>query len=334
MFHLFIEPLKKSIKDMNCSIPIQIIVVDGFLYDCPDKAARRKYFSSKIGTMDYIHVSPKPTAWQGEYKLTPQNYFAAANTRNTGAAYAKYDYIAFVDDLGIIANTWLSAVGDAMRLGQIHCGAYTKVKGMIYKNTSYGGGDERSGRDHRLDVYKTPISPCPGGHMYGSSFCMPKKIYFALNGQNEMCSGIGGEDYDFGIRLERSGYTLFYNKLMFIHEYDDGIEKPTVCVRADPVINEEDYCRLLYGNPLISDPEYVKLLQGHTLKDSPAGRRDMSHFLLSYAYHGPTRVNPDFSLEEYNKKILAGSSDVFIIPSGNPKHFFTKKPLASIDCLH
>lgn len=318
MFHLFIEPLKKSINDTNCNIPIQIIVVDGFLYECSDKAARREYFASKIGAMDYIHVSPKPTAWQGEYKLTPQNYFAAANTRNTGAAYAKYDYIAFVDDLGIIANTWLPAVRDAMKLGQIHCGAYTKVKGMIYENASYGGGDESTGRDHRLNVYKKSISPCPGSHMYGSSFCMPKKIYFALNGQNEMCSGIGGEDYDFGIRLERSGYTLYYNKLMFIHEYDDGLEKPTVCVRTDPVI---------------SDPEYVKLLQEHKLKDSPAGRRDLSHFLLCCGYYGPTSVNPEFSLKEYNRKILEGSSDVFLIPSGNPIHFFTKKPIANIECL-
>jgi len=322
MFEWFIEPLRKAISDNGITVPIQIIVVDGFLYDCPDKVHRKEYFASKIDGIELVHVSPKPTKWQGEFRITNDNYFAAANTRNTGACYAKYGYIAYVDDLGIIAPTWLPAVINAMKKNEIHCGAYTKVKDIVYNasNCSYSGGDENGGRDHRLDHYKQDISKCPGGHVYGSSFCLPKSTYFKLNGQNEMCDGLSGEDYDFGIRLEKSGYTIYYNKGMFIHESDwpFGSDKNRKCIRADPAISEE---------------HYKNHLKEYKLKDSVPGRRDLSHFMLCYCYSGPNRVNPEFSLEAYNISILQGNIDPFLKPISGQIHFFTKKPISDSNCL-
>lgn len=322
MFEWFIEPLKQSIAENNFNFPIQIVVVDGFLYDSPDKTVRREYFSQKVGNLELTHVSPKPTKWQGEYRLTPNNYFAAANTRNTGACYAKYEYITFVDDLGIIKNTWLPAVVNAMRNNEIHCGAYTKVNNMIYDTNSftYNGGDENGGRDSRLNIYNQDISKCPGGHVYGSSFCLPKKVYFELNGQNEMSDGVGGEDYEFGIRLERAGYNIYYNKLMFINESNCafGFDNQRSCERGDPVVSENDYANLLIM---------------YNLKDISPGRRDLSHFMLCSCYSGPTKVNPEFSLEAYNNSILQGNTDVFLKPTSGQIHFFSKKPISDRDCL-
>ena len=322
MFEWFIEPLRKSITDNGFNFPIQIVVVDGFLYESPDKTARREYFSKKVGNIELTHVSPKPTKWQGEYRLTSQNYFAAANTRNTGACYAKYDYIAFVDDLGIIKNTWLPAVVNAMNKNEIHCGAYTKVKGIIYDANSftYNGGDENGGRDHRLDLYKQDISKCPGGHVYGSSFCLSKKVYFELNGQNEMSDGVGCEDCEFGLRLERAGYNIYYNKLMFINESDwrFGSDIQRIYIRADPVVSEK---------------QYMNLLNNYNINDIISGRRCLSNFMISYSYSGPSKVNPEFSLEAYNNSILQGNTDVFLKPVSGQIHFFTKKTISNSDCL-
>lgn len=323
MFEWFIEPLRKSINDNGFNFPIQIIVVDGFLYESPDKTSRREYFSQKVGSLELTHVSPKPTRWQGEYRLTSNNYFAAANTRNTGACYAKYDYIAFVDDLGIISPTWLPAVVNTVKKGEIHCGAYTKVKNIIYDTNSfrYNGGDENGGRDHRLNVYNQNISRCPGGHLYGTSFCLPKRVYFELNGQNEMYDGsAGGEDYDLGIRLERSGFQIYYDKLMFIHESDwlFGSDKERKCIRLDPAISEE---------------HYMNRLKEYNLRDISPARRDLSHFMLCNSYSGSSRVNPEFSLESYNNSILQGNTDVFLKPVAGQIHFFSKKPISDSDCL-
>lgn len=320
MFEWFIEPLRKSIADNGITIPIQIVVVDGFLYECSDKSLRREYFSSKVGDMELVHVSPKPTRWQGEFRLTQNNYFAAANTRNTGACYAKYEYITFIDDLGIISPTWLPAVIDAMGRNEIHCGAYKKVKTIQYENLLYAGGDDSHGIDHRLGLYNQEISKCPGGHLYGSSFCLPKSIYFKVNGQNEMCDGLAGEDYNFGVTLERSGYNIFYNKLMLIHEseYSFGSDVGKSYIRADPLVNEYTY---------------NNLLREYNISDTHRGRRDASHFMLSYCYTGPIPVNPEFSLEEYNTRILRGDTDVFLKPQPGQIHFFTKKPLSDNDCL-
>ena len=322
MFEWFIQPLRKSIDDNGFNFPIQIIVVDGFLYECPDKTARREYFSQKVGNLELTHVSPKPTRWQGEYRLTSNNYFAAANTRNTGACYAKYDYIAFVDDLGIISPTWLPAVVNTVKKGEIHCGAYTKVKNIIYDANSfrYNGGDENGGRDTRLNLYEQDISKCAGGQLYGSSFCLPKRLYFELNGQNEMCDGLSGEDYDFGIRLERTGYQIYYDKLMFIHESDwrFGSDKQRICIRANPVVSQQ---------------EYINLLNNYNMKDIHPATRDLTHFMLCYCYCGPTKVNPEFSLEAYNNSILQGNTDVFLKPLSGQIHFFTKKPISDSDCL-
>jgi glycosyltransferase involved in cell wall biosynthesis len=319
-FEWFIEPLRKSIADNGFTVPIQIIIVDGFLYECPDKTQRREYFASKVGDIEFVHVSPKPTRWQGEFKITQDNYFAASNTRNTGACYAKHNYIAFVDDLGIIAPTWLPAVINAMGKNEIHCGAYKKVKTIQYENLLYAGGDDKHGIDHRLGIYKNDISQCPGGHVYGSSFCLPKSAYFKVNGQNEMCDGLAGEDYNFGVVLGRAGYKIFYNKLMMIHEseYAFGSDINRRCIRADP---------------LVSDNTYINLLKEYNIQDIHKGRRDASHFMLAYCYSGPIRVNPEFSLEDYNTRILQGNTDVFLKPEPGQIHFFSKKPISDSNCL-
>jgi hypothetical protein len=145
---------------------------------------------------------------------------------------------------------------------------------------------------------------------------MPRAIYFSVNGQNEMCDGLAGEDYDLGVRLTRGGHRLYYNKNMFIYEsdYQFGSDCNRRCVRSDPYVSDQHMNTKLsqYG---IS---------------SCGGRTDFSHFMLYYGGQGSIRVNPEFSLEEYNRLILAGEDTdaVFRKPTDADRiHFFTDKDI-------
>jgi len=295
-FDWFIKSLISQSNEEIRSV-IQIIIVDG-LHGSDE---RSKYFSDLIGShFDFIHVPPKPTHWQGKYRITNVDYFAAANTRNTGVCYAKHPYLAFHDDLGCPSQNWLQNVFFAMTHNKIQCGAYTKVFDMVVENgILLSKRHSIGGVDSRLNHYKKIVSECEGSNFFGSSFCMPLIYYLDINGMNEMCDGCGAEDYDFGIRLKRNGYTLYYNKEMFIYESEDifGSDKNRKCLRCDPKLN-------------INDP-----------------KSDLSHFLLNYSSNGPIKVNQDFDLKEYRNKIVYEKIDpesVFKIPTDS-RHFFTKK---------
>lgn len=316
MFNWFIDSLNLQTPD-DIKNRIQIIVVDGFL-NKENETNRREYFKSLLSDKyELTHVSPKPTKWQGEYKITNENYFAAANTRNTGAAYAKHPYIAFVDDLGVLSGSWLEQVINGSKENKIYCGAYTKVKNIVVEDGKFISGDKTGGIDSRLSWYTGDINRCSGQHMFGSSFCMPLCWYFEVNGQNEMCDGLGGEDYDLGIRLERSGKELYYNKKMFIYESDFsfGSDRERKCIRSDPAIDLDTY-----------KEAFIK----HNIPVIINERTDLSHFMLYYAQYGPTKVNPEFSLENYNMDLLHHKLNVentFVKPNSEYIHFFTKKSI-------
>ena len=305
-FEWLIQSLIKQSGE-NIRSLIQIIIVDGFLQSLNniEQNIRKQYFSDLIDSkFDFVHVSPKPTHWQGKYKVTNYDYFAAANTRNTGVCFAKYPYIAFHDDLGSTSQTWLKNVFFAMSANKIQCGAYTKVFDMVVDNgILVSKRHSPGGIDSRLGHFTNTVSKCDGSNFFGSSFCMPLVYYLQINGMNEMCDGCGAEDYDFGMRLQRQGHSLFYNKEMFIYESEDifGSDKNRKCIRSDPKKDE--------NNPT----------------------SDLSHYLLNYTKNGPIIVNPSFSLKEYHYKIVVekkNPEEVFKIPQ-DTIHFFTGKLIST-----
>jgi hypothetical protein len=297
--------------------PIQIVIVDSLV----DVSGRRENFAGLIrDRFEYVHVMPKPTKWQGEHRVTKCDYFCAANPRNTGVCYAKYDYVAFVDDLGVLAPTWLEQVLDGQLRKRIYCGAYTKMDNMSVVDGIRTGGDANPGDiDSRLLFYKQDICECYDSHMFGSSFCMPLHVFLGVNGLNEECDSCGGEDYEFGIRLKRGGHILYYNKRMFIHEDKNiaHIDAQNVKIRDDPAIRRDDFLHRLEE-------------RGIRVPHSMEHRMDFSHFLLYSARYGPIRVNPSFDLNIYRNEALSGKSIPYAIPSGSEVHPFTKIPLKDL----
>jgi hypothetical protein len=86
---------------------------------------------------------------------------------------------------------------------------------------------------------------------------------------------------------------------MFIYESEDifGSDRERKCIRSDPKKNPND----------------------------PTS--DLSHYMLDYVKHCSLQVNPEFSLKEYNHKIVTlgmDPLDVFVKPVDRI-HFFTHK---------
>lgn len=308
-FEWFIQSLIHQ-SDADLRSKIQIIIVDGLLGDCEHIdgsdacIARKNYFANAIAReFEFVHVPPKPTKWQGRWRVTNINYFAAANTRNTGACYAKYPYIAFHDDLGCPTLTWLNSVTCAKKFNKIQCGAYSKVFDLVVENGNVvSKRDHDGGVDCRLKIYNQVASLCESSHFFGSSFCLPLDVFFEINGMNEMCDGCGAEDYDLGIRLRRQGYDIYYHKNMFIWETEtiEESDRNRVCLRSDPKLDPND------------------------------PHSDLSHYLLNYSNNGPTVVNPEFSLRDYHDKIVnqkMNPDDVFLKPVDHI-HFFTNRPVS------
>jgi len=299
-FEYFFESLMKFYPKHLSKSEIQIIIVDGLLDSQNiDLEERRSYFSEIIqNQIDFLHVPPKPTPWQGKYRLTTDDYFTACNSRNTGICYVKYNYVAFIDDLGCPGPNWMETVLDAQKQNIIQVGAYNKSCNIIYKEGEIISKTVfENGIDCRLSVYNEDFSKAYSSHFFGSSFCLPLNVYLDINGMNEKCSGMGGEDTDFGIRLIRNGHIFYYNKKMFVDESDELLDNEKTCKRCDPKKNKND------------------------------PKSNLSHYLLNEANNGDIIVNPEFFLYDYHRRIVINGEDpstVFIKPT-DKIHFFTGK---------
>jgi len=191
----------------------QVIIVDGGLWRGAD--ARRAQIAGIVnGRFPYEHVEPKPCVWQGPHRLTQHEYFAAANARNTAFALARGKHVAFADDLSVLMPGWLSGHYHAAEHGYVLCGMTTKhmnvsvdAHGMLAGFTPHPPGV-----DSRLrHVPPTGVVDCGADWLYGGTFSVPLEAALTVNGQDEMHDSIGGEDYDFGIRLGRAGFKVRIN---------------------------------------------------------------------------------------------------------------------------
>ncbi len=84
--------------------------------------------------------------------------------------------------------------------------------------------------------------PVEGGQLYTMSMGAPREVLVDVNGFDELCDGIGGEDYHLGIRLELAGHRVFYSRTMMTVESEDHqAEDPVQLERVDPVLDEARY---------------------------------------------------------------------------------------------
>lgn len=193
----------------------------------------------------HIHVSPKPCVWQGDHRLTEEDWFAASNARNTAICLAPDGWIAFVDDLSVLLPGWFAAVREAMAGPQnkIICGSYRKVLKLEVADGNVKSFDDHpGGHDNRAaHVTGSGPHPCAGNWLYGCSLAAPVEAFLGINGFPEaLCDGLGFEDVIAGIMLEKRGYTFAYDRRMMTYESEELHAQLPVMKRSDYGVSPED----------------------------------------------------------------------------------------------
>lgn len=171
---------------------------------------------------EVVHSPPKPTVWQGKWRLTKEDWWATANARNTGLCLAPDGWLAYVDDLSVLLPGWLGRVNQAMEGNYIVCGAYKKVKNLVVEKgevktfTNYP-----EGMDSRFNLAKEDVSVCPGGWLFGCSLAAPVEALLTVGGWPEFADGLKFEDCLMGICLTNAGFTLKYDRHMMTYESEE-----------------------------------------------------------------------------------------------------------------
>lgn len=189
------------------------------------------------------HIAPKPSVWQGEHRLTKEDYFAASNTSNTAIAICPTDWIVFVDDLSVFQPGWLNAVKQAVKRDKITCGAYRKVRNLEVKDgivTSFENSP--SGHDVRFAFAgANNVIPAHGGWFYGCSFVAPTEALLHINGFDEDCDGMGYQDCIAGIMLQQNGFGFVYDTNMMTWESEElHFQTGNTFLRNDPGKSPKD----------------------------------------------------------------------------------------------
>lgn len=186
--------------------------------------ARRMELEAAVrGRFPFLHLPPKPHRMQGPFRLTKADWFCASNSRNTGFIAARHAYVVFCDDLSLPGPLWFSQAVHAAEHGYVVAGMYKKVLKLVVKDGLHvshedfpGGVDSRW--EHGSD---TGIVDWNGGALYGCSFGVPLDLALRIDGFEPACNGAGGEDFDFGIRLERDGAKIKLNRNLFTYESEE-----------------------------------------------------------------------------------------------------------------
>lgn len=247
MIEWFFDSLHRETKGDYSNI--SLVIVDFYAHQRFGEGDKDKLpeFDSYLANFpaEIKYTKPKPTVWQGEYRRTKVDWFAAANARNTAICLAPDGWIAFVDDLSVLLPGWLDRVRVAMAGPQnvITCGAYRKVKelaiidGMVVGHTNYPPGD-----DNRL-AHVTGPGPheCGSNWLYGCSLAAPVEAFLQINGFPEaLCDSLGFEDVIAGIMLGKKGYKFVYDPRMMTFESDEMHSQLPVMKRSDYGVSPND----------------------------------------------------------------------------------------------
>jgi hypothetical protein len=218
---------------------LEVILVDGL-----HSAERGERFARAAnGRFPLRHVPAKPTPYNGPHRATLHEYFAPASARNTGIVYAQRPFVVFVDDLSLPMAGWWQAAARAARSGYVVAGAYQKhcemsvLDGLLRSSRLDG-----EGLDSRWQVGSDEDTVAiGGGALYGCSFGAPRELLLDLNGLDELCDAIAGEDCQLGCRVEHAEVPIYYDRRMLtIESVEDHAQGP-VLERLNPAAHPAIY---------------------------------------------------------------------------------------------
>jgi len=230
----FLDSLQREVESLPAHIDVTLIIVD---LQAPSRTHRTL---SKYGRIiKAMWVEPKPSVWQGRFRLTEQDFFSAANCRNTALAVAPDGYIAFVDDLSVLCPNWIKPIVRLMDGPDdyVLCGSFQKVlklkveQGAICYFEAY-----KEGIDPRFLCGEPNIDVvCSPQWMFGCSIACPVDYLLNVNGFPELlCDGMGYEDCVMGTTMARRGNIFRYSLQMHTKESEEDHHNQQSPLRYDP----------------------------------------------------------------------------------------------------
>jgi len=211
---------------------VNVIVVDfhhiGNTVEDFDRDIRERWRGgTNLMNVRMLTTRPKPTVWQGEHRLTKEDWWAMSNARNTALCLCKTDYIVWVDDRCVLSPVWLEAVKDAMGPEPYAvCGNYEKRHNMRVENGLIIDPGTLDGKDSRDDGHG--LRNC-FGQFWGGTYGMPTEWALEINGFSENLDSLGSEDYICGMMLVNNGYVTKYDpRLKVIQDRTPGETGPVM----------------------------------------------------------------------------------------------------------
>jgi hypothetical protein len=255
---------------------VEVIVVDG-----RHSRERELEFARFVdGRFPLRHVAPKPTPYSGAHRRTGREYSAISSARNTGIVYARAPYVVFSDDSGVLAEGWWGEVQRAASLGYVIGGSY---ENRLDISVAHGRLEDPAPRADAAGLIDSrwalgddeAVVQIIGGQLFGCGLGAPRELLIAVNGFDELCDPIGGEDSNLGLRLEWSGARLFYSRRMRMIK-DGARHRDDTVLRldrghAEDVLDEHRYMALLARFGVVT----------RTFID---GRLDCGHLCLDILY--------------------------------------------------
>jgi hypothetical protein len=251
----------------------KIIVIDTFWEQ------RTKIYCPIINVK---YRTPKPSIWQGEHRITKEDWWAKCNALNTGICLCDTEWIAFVDDRSVLSHGWLQCVQDSMIHEYAVCGSYEKRSGMKVENGEITDPGELLGQDIRTQRG----FPHRTTDWYGGSGALPLEWCLLVNGfPEDICDGLGFEDIAFGILLRNNNLDMRYDSRMRIIEDRTPTEIDGALKRASkPSPNEDKYQAKDYrilsimGESKVSGNSYdIRELRQKVLRGEPWPVPSASH---------------------------------------------------------
>ena len=289
---------------------LEVIFVDGLV----DEQRRDELARIVDGRFAFRHVAPKPNPWNGPHRVTRgAQHSAMSSARNTGIVYASNAYVVFVDDACVLTENWWRTVQQAARDGLVVAGAYRKDWGMIVRDgVLIESRPDASGIDCRWERGDDDQSvPIGGGELFGAGTGAPRELLVELNGFDELCDPVGGEDYHLGLRIEWSGVAIHYCRAMLVVESEELHRQPPVVTRHGKSTDSATYMR--------------RLREFGVRERSTTGPCDISHLILDVLYgtQSLTTLGNHYSLATMTEADLQDTIERF-----PRRHWFDQQPLA------
>lgn len=221
-FEWFLDSLLNQIDE---TIDVDLIFIDNRVDE--DGQSRIDMLKSIVdGRIEYRHIAPKYNPWQGRGRKTLADFFAASNARNTAFIHARTDYILCVDDLSVLSPSYIENAKHAVENKYLVLGSYKKLEEMVVENGVIKS-HEKEHVDSRWSIGSdSGVVPATPNILYGCSFGLPVETAIKVNGFDEAFDGMGFEDCDFGIRCQRTGIPMYYNRNMLTCESHELHDQP------------------------------------------------------------------------------------------------------------